>query len=729
VFEFCRAPGFLGTEASLCADINLLLQIALALTLLVGAYFAVRQDFDTHQKVQSTVVVVNLFLIAFIMATSYTREVVPGLPDNLARLRAQVSTVHAVLGALAWLTGLYLVLRMARRTRRFIPERLRVKKLKPVMRGVLALWWAVALLGIGTYFAWYGPRGAAQANGGQPTPIALAAGQAVVPIQNFDYSPRELVIPAGTQVTFTNFDEAPHSVTFDDNSADSGLLDEGDQFVRTFEEPGVYPYYCAFHGAAGGTGMAGSVRVVTADQIAALPTAVVPPTATAQATPALPARRPLGEPLAIAAFQDVLAAADSLYIQSVGNEPLGEPPAGTVYQIWLLGPGLPGGRLRLGPLQVAADGSARFNYTSEAAPAERPNLIGLANALEVTIEPGDDPQPDEPSGLVAYAARLPDRALSEIRALVVGYDGAPGGQGLAIGLRRAAEELMRQGQFQEDELAAGNLAELQRRAELMLNLIEGREAPEYGDRNGDGKVQEPGDGYGVLENGLQPGYGASTRDHAVLAGRAGDATDAVRVHSRHAEVCAVQVLDWATQLRDVERRLLAAGDLQAAGPLVQQAGGLARRVLQGFDANGDGAIEPVAGECGARALYEHAQYSAAFGLVPAGELPGGPEPTPGATPEATAAPEPGTVRVIMENFDYRPRTITVTAGTMITWVNFDTDAHSATADDGSWDTGLFGYDLEVGVTFSEPGTYPYYCLLHGEPGGGGMSGTVVVTAP
>jgi hypothetical protein len=156
---------------------------------------------------------------------------------------------------------------------------------------------------------------------------------------------------------------------------------------------------------------------------------------------------------------------------------------------------------------------------------------------------------------------------------VVGYDGA-GRAGLAIGLRRAAEELMRQGQFQEDELAAGNLAELQRRAELMLNLIEGREAPDYGDRNGDGKVQEPGDGYGVLENGLQPGYGAGTRDHAVLAGRAGDATDAVRVHSRHAEVCAVQVLDWATQLRDVERRLLAAGDL-ARVPAAGAAGGRA----------------------------------------------------------------------------------------------------------------------------------------------------------
>jgi plastocyanin len=57
----------------------------------------------------------------------------------------------------------------------------------------------------------------------------------------------------------------------------------------------------------------------------------------------------------------------------------------------------------------------------------------------------------------------------------------------------------------------------------------------------------------------------------------------------------------------------------------------------------------------------------------------------------------------MENFDYQPR-VTVPAGTTIVWVNFDTDAHSATADDGTWDTGLPGYDEEASVTFAEPGT-------------------------
>jgi hypothetical protein len=46
----------------------------------------------------------------------------------------------------------------------------------------------------------------------------------------------------------------------------------------------------------------------------------------------------------------------------VGNEPLARRRQGSTYQVWLLGPGLPGRRRLLGPLQVGADGWARFNY-------------------------------------------------------------------------------------------------------------------------------------------------------------------------------------------------------------------------------------------------------------------------------------------------------------------------------------------------------------------------------
>jgi plastocyanin/uncharacterized membrane protein YozB (DUF420 family) len=709
MFEFCRGDGFLGTTATFCADLNLLAQIALALTLLVGAYFAVKKDFNTHQKIQSTVVVFNLFLIAFIMATSYTREIIPGLPSNLVRLRAQVSTVHLVLGALAWLAGLYIVLRMAKRTRGLIPERLRVKKhLKLFMRSLLALWWIVALIGISTYFVWYQPKGAAGAGGpeagGTPTVVAVAGGQVSVPIENFAFQPAELVIPAGTTVTWTNFDDAPHTVTFDDGSTDSGLMDLGGVFTHTFATEGEFAYYCAFHGGPGGVGMSAKVRVVAVGQVAELPTAVIPPTATPLPTPMPVPAKPLGEPVAIAAYQDVLTPNDSLVIYNAGSDPVAPPPAGSVYVVWLLGPTVPNGRDLLGTMSVSADGKAFFSFVTSDPIEDRTNLVEHFNAIEITVETTD--QPATPSGVVAFAAKMPDLAFEQIRTLIVHFDAAPHATGLAIGLRKDAQELTRQTEHQMDALQAGNLAEVKRRTEQVLNLLDGKAGTEYGDRNGDGKVQEPGDGYGMLA------YAQGALEHGQLAAGAPDATDAIKVHGGHVQVCAQQTLDWATQLRGIEAQILVAGNLTAVQPLIAQAVQVAGQSVNGLDANGDGIIEPVAGECGAETLYEHAQYMAAFGLMPAG-----------------GTPTPGLVRVVMENFKYDPRTVTVTVGTTIVWVNFDNSKHSATSDTGVWDTGLFGYDEQAQFTFTQPGIYPYYCLAHGGAGGVGMSGTIVVTGP
>jgi plastocyanin len=104
-----------------------------------------------------------------------------------------------------------------------------------------------------------------------------------------------------------------------------------------------------------------------------------------------------------------------------------------------------------------------------------------------------------------------------------------------------------------------------------------------------------------------------------------------------------------------------------------------------------------------------------------------PEPTESPpTPEPTeAAPE--VVSVDMLDFTYGPVDITVAAGSSILWVNAGDFEHSATADDGSWDTGVYGPGGEATIAFDTPGAYQYYCTLHGTPGGNGMSGTVTVT--
>jgi plastocyanin len=58
-----------------------------------------------------------------------------------------------------------------------------------------------------------------------------------------------------------NQDNAPHTVTADDNSFDTGTLSQGQSGSITFDKPGEFPYYCLFHGGPGGVGMAGKIVV------------------------------------------------------------------------------------------------------------------------------------------------------------------------------------------------------------------------------------------------------------------------------------------------------------------------------------------------------------------------------------------------------------------------------------------------------------------------------------
>jgi len=67
------------------------------------------------------------------------------------------------------------------------------------------------------------------------------------------YLPLNLEIPRGISVTWTNDDSVPHNIQSLDESGDvidwfnSAPLNTGDRFEFTFEEDGVYHYYCSFH--------------------------------------------------------------------------------------------------------------------------------------------------------------------------------------------------------------------------------------------------------------------------------------------------------------------------------------------------------------------------------------------------------------------------------------------------------------------------------------------------
>jgi plastocyanin len=93
-----------------------------------------------------------------------------------------------------------------------------------------------------------------------------------------------------------------------------------------------------------------------------------------------------------------------------------------------------------------------------------------------------------------------------------------------------------------------------------------------------------------------------------------------------------------------------------------------------------------------------------------------------AVPAADAgAPAAGSVQVGIESYGYVPEPIMIPAGGTVVWTNRDIVLHSATASDGSFESGLLQQGKGFAHTFSQPGEYPYYCTRHG-----GMAGLVIV---
>jgi plastocyanin len=88
--------------------------------------------------------------------------------------------------------------------------------------------------------------------GGAAEPASTGEGSAVT-IANFAFDPAEITVAAGTTVTWTNEDVAPHTVTADDGPFDSGRLDQGGSFSQTFDQPGSFAYHCEFHPSMHGT--------------------------------------------------------------------------------------------------------------------------------------------------------------------------------------------------------------------------------------------------------------------------------------------------------------------------------------------------------------------------------------------------------------------------------------------------------------------------------------------
>jgi len=73
---------------------------------------------------------------------------------------------------------------------------------------------------------------------------------------------------------------------------------------------------------------------------------------------------------------------------------------------------------------------------------------------------------------------------------------------------------------------------------------------------------------------------------------------------------------------------------------------------------------------------------------------------------------PGTNEVFIQGMAFNPASITVTAGTTITWTNKDAIGHTVTSNTKLFNSGTLQQGGTFSFTFPTAGTFSYYCTIH-----------------
>jgi len=307
---------------------------------------------------------------------------------------------------------------------------------------------------------------------------------------------------------------------------------------------------------------------------------------------------------------------------TVNGLPLPQP--GTHFEVWFLSQG---GEKRRNAGTVTFNGqSGQLNFINP----DGINLLEQYDQVNITVEPDNDPNPNEPSPEVAASSIFPPLALNHVRHILVSIGSTPDGIALIQGLWFTADEIGISTIELKKAFDEGDEENLRLKTEEIINQLAGSENVElYKDWNGDGKVNDNVEGYGLLLNGEQ-GYIPQTLDHARFAAEASDSTAIIFQSSDHLIVCLKNMEGWGRQMLELALQLQNMPLDSKMEAVIAEMQTLSSLILSGEDANGNGRIEPIPGEGGADTAYEHAYFMADMPIYPGPNRipPAGQRPSP-----------------------------------------------------------------------------------------------------
>ena len=307
---------------------------------------------------------------------------------------------------------------------------------------------------------------------------------------------------------------------------------------------------------------------------------ITQPTAPTTGGGAAPTSAP-GEPAGLLAqFENAGDSRDNVVVFDLTALPA---PASGVLVAWLTDDG--GTPFKLGPAQAGTQN----RYQDP----EGRNLLGQFSGAIVSNEASD--QVNAPSTVVLRGA-LPPSLLSAMRELIVAA-ATPNGLPFDPGLKIQAQVLAEHGALMDDAAKAGDLSGMRQHAEHVTNITVGQLNEQFGDLDGNGATENPGDGFGVAEyaNAI-----VALLDPMI---ESPDASERVKFIAREMRQCAVNARNYATDAVGQAKTILAATDPGSVLANTDQVKQITNAAFAGFDQNGNGQLEYIALECGATQVY------------------------------------------------------------------------------------------------------------------------------
>jgi plastocyanin len=87
----------------------------------------------------------------------------------------------------------------------------------------------------------------------------------------------------------------------------------------------------------------------------------------------------------------------------------------------------------------------------------------------------------------------------------------------------------------------------------------------------------------------------------------------------------------------------------------------------------------------------------------------------------SSAAAPDSTQIVIKDFMFTPNSLTVKAGSSVTWVNKDDEPHSVASDTGLFRSGAVDTNETFSYKFDKPGSYHFTCTIHPR-----MVGTIIV---